>query len=358
MINVNVPVNSLSFGHCSVSILRELYKKNEEANLFFIGEPDFSAYQTETDFQFWINSAGTRALKSYKRTDPCFKLWHISNSESSVSNEQSLLTFHEVDSLTPVETNILKNQKTVLVSSKFSENVFKAYGVNNVVYCPLGFDAQHFKQISRTRNTEQITFSLFGKFEKRKHTEKVIRAWLKQYGNNNRYTLNLHVYNSFFSQEQNNQLLLKIFGGRKPWNVNCLGYVPTLAEFNSAINAADIVIDMSGGEGFSLPSFHSVALGKHAVVHNCSSIKDWAEDAGAVLVEPSGKEPVYDGVFFRQGDVRNQGNIFTWDEDDFLSACKVAEANFAKNPVNEKGLELQNKFTWGKTVDVILENTK
>lgn len=355
MINVNVPINTVSFGHCGVCILKELYDRGEAVNLFPIGPVEASPYKLEEDFQFWLSSCAGRAKKNYKRTDSGFKLWHISSSEASISNNQTLLTFHEVDALTPEETNILKNQKVVLVSSQFSKEVFEKAGLRNVVYCPLGFDKMHFKQIEKP-SEDKITFSLFGKYEKRKHTEKVIKAWLKRYKNDKDFVLNLHVYNPFFSQEQNGQILGNVFGGQKPWNVNPIGYVQTLAEFNSALNYADIVLDMSGGEGFSLPSFHAVALGKHAVLHNCSSIKDWAPDSGAVLIEPSGKEPVYDGLFFKNGQDHNQGNIFTWDEDEFISGCEQAVRNAKSNRLNEKGLLLQEKYTWSKTVDIIQEN--
>jgi len=356
MINVNLPLNSLSFGHCSVLILKEFYERNVPINLFLTQDPaDVSAYELEEDFQFWLSSCASRAKKNFKRTDNAFKLWHIPGSEASIGKDQVLLTFHELDSITPVEANILKQQKQVLVSSKFTLDVFKAGGVENVTYCPLGFDSTHFKKTNLKKVQGVTTFSLFGKFERRKHTEKVLRAWIKKYGGKQGYVLNVHVYNPFFTPEQNNQIIGNIVGTSKPYNVNFIPYVKTLKELNQGLNACDIVIDMSGGEGFSIPSFSALALGKHGVVHNCSSIKDWGEESGAVLIEPRGSEPVYDGVFFQPGKDHNQGNIFSFNEEDFLNGCDEAVARFQKNKVNEKGLELPGKYTWAKTADIILE---
>jgi len=244
----------------------------------------------------------------------------------------------------------------VLVSSRASQEVFAAAGVENTVYCPLGFDSLHFKTLpSKKPANAPITFSLFGKFEKRKHTEKVLRAWCAKYGNKHGYALNVHVYNPFFTPEQNNQLIANIVGPTKPWNVNFVPFVKTLGEFNECLNACDIVIDMSGGEGFSIPSFSALALGKHGVIHNCSSIKDWGVDSGAALVEPMGKEPVYDGAFFRPGTDFNQGNIFSFNEPAFFTACDEAVAKFKSSPLNEAGVALASKYTWSKTADVILE---
>ena len=356
MLNVSVPLNNLSFGHVGINILRELYNRGDSVNLFSVGGVvDLKGYDIPEDFGFWIHSCIGRAKKLYKNTDPTFKLWHIDGAQESISSRQGLMTFHEVDSLTAEEINILRNQHKVFVSSKFSEEVFTKAGLTNVVYCPLGFDAAHFHKVPKEPR-DKVTFALFGKFEKRKHTEKVIKAWLSRYKNDPGYELNLHVYNPFFTPEQNNQILLNIFGGTRPWNVNPIGYVDTLVQFNNAINYADIVLDMSGGESWSIPSFTAVALGKHAVLHNCNAIKDWAEDSGAVLIEPNGKELVYDGVFFKQGMDRNQGSIFTFDESEFLAGCEQTVQSFKKNPLNEKGLALQEKFTWARTVNIIKDN--
>ncbi len=337
-------------------ILREFYARGDSVNLFLVQEPaDVSAYTLDQDFQFWLSSCASGAKKKYSAGAPTFRLWHVNGAEYALG-PQVLFTFHEVDKITPVEANILSNQKKVLVSSKHTLEVFSAAGLSNVEYCPLGFDDLHFKNINRQRNPNIITFSLFGKFEKRKHTEKVLRAWLKKYGNKQGFGLNVHVYNPFFTPEQNNAILANICGGQKPWNVNFIPFVKTLKELNEGLNAADIVLDMSGGEGFSIPSFSALALGKHGVVHNCSSIKDWAGDSGAVLVEPSGKEPVYDGVFFRPGQDFNQGDIFSFNEEAFLTACDTAIERYRKNPVNEQGLTLPAKYTWTKTAEIIKQS--
>ncbi|NJO59118.1 MAG: hypothetical protein HC836_12520 [Richelia sp. RM2_1_2] len=112
---------------------------------------------------------------------------------------------------------------------------------------------------------------------------------------------------------------------------------------------------MSGGEGFSLPSFHAVGLGKHAVLHNCSAISDWANEENAVLVNPSNKTEVYDGMFFHPNQPFNQGNIYDWNEDEFISACEKAITRFENSQCNENGVKLQEEYSWDKTVNTILK---
>jgi hypothetical protein len=112
---------------------------------------------------------------------------------------------------------------------------------------------------------------------------------------------------------------------------------------------------MSGGEGWGLPEFHSIALGKHAVILNEHSYKEFANEDNSVLVESKGKIDSYDGKFFIEGAPFNQGQIFSWDEDDFIDGCEEAIKRFHSSPKNEAGLKLQEEFPLSKTVDTLLE---
>ena len=125
--------------------------------------------------------------------------------------------------------------------------------------------------------------------------------------------------------------------------------------YNDFLNSSNIIIGMSGGEGWGLPEFQSVAMGKHSVILNAHAYKDWANSDNSVLVSPSGKIDSHDGKFFMKGADFNQGQIFNWNEDDFISACEEAIKKVESNPLNEKGLELQKDFSYSNTLDKILE---
>jgi hypothetical protein len=359
MVNLNLALNNLSFGFCSYHILKELHKQGLEYNLFPIaGNMDISTFdKTTPELAQYIQRCAAKAATSYSRKDPAFRLWHISGSEASQSNDNYLFVFHELDSLTPLEVNILNNQTKIFVSSNYSKKVFESYGVTvPVVYIPLGFDNTHFvKTNKKYYNSDIVVWSIFGKLEHRKRHEKTIRAWLKKFGNNSNHMLHLHVYNPFLKPEQNNAALMNILEGKRYSNINAIGYTRTLSELNENYNASSIVLDMSGAEGWSLPSFTCVGLGKHAVIHNVTAHKEWATDKNAVLVEPESKIEVYDGVFFNKGGPINQGNIFDWNEDSFIAACDKALSRYKNSPLNTEGLNIQTEFTWEKTVDKILQ---
>lgn len=358
----NLPINPVSFGQVSTLILRTIYEREKNSSekndiyLFPIGQVNLSSQQVDQGFQEWVKSKILNGLENYSRDIPIFKLWHLNGSLESFSKNQSLLTFYELDQPTKVEINTAKNNNKIYFTSKYSCEIFKMYGVE-AKYIPLAFDSFNFSQkVKKYFNDDRITFNLCGKFEKRKHHAKIIKTWIKKFGNNPKYSLQCAVFNPFLNEEQNQQILMGVLEGNKPFNVNFLPMMNENNVYNDYLNSADIVIGMSGGEGFGLPEFQSVAIGKHAVLMNAHAYKDWANDEMVTWVNPCGKTLVYDGMFFHQNQPYNQGNIFDFSEEEFINSCEIAISKALKNRVNEKGLELQKTFSKDLFVDKVIES--
>lgn len=350
----NLPLNSTSLGQVSFSILRELFSRDKEILLFPIGAVDISTQKQDIEFFNWIQKSALNAIQKHSRKNPIFKLWHLNGSLESYSDKQILLTFYEVDSPTISELNIIKNNHTVLLSSNYSVSIFKTLGVENVDYLPLAFDKVHFSK-TEPKKKETINFGLFGKLEpQRKRHLKVLNLWAKKYGNNPKYVLNCAIFNHFLEPQMQTQIISQALNNQRYWNINFLNYIPSNEAYNDLLNNTDIVLAMSGGEGWGLPEFQTVALGKHCLGLKAHSYKDWMNEENSVLVNPIGKIPVYDNIFFKQGMEFNQGSIFDWNEEDFLSGLETVEKRFLDNPLNENGLKLQENFTYSKMVDKIL----
>ena len=129
--------------------------------------------------------------------------------------------------------------------------------------------------------------------------------------------------------------------------------MPNNSMYNDYLNSADIIIGMSGGEGWGLPEFHSVALGKHSVIMDAHGYKSWANKENSVLVNPTNKIECYDGVFFNKGAPYNQGSIFDFDADEFIVGCETAIKRIEENKINKEGLKLQSEYTIDNFVDNI-----
>lgn len=356
--NLELPVNKLSFGNCSVNILLELFKLGKKPTIMMVGgQADFGSFAgtLSNDFLEWFKDCYSEAQSRHSRKNPTFKLWHLNGSLNSFSEKQYLFTFYELDRPTKSEINIIKNQSKVFVSSSYSKSIFNSIGCDNVRHCPLGFDNNSFFQKERRFNEDKIIFGLAGKLEKRKQHHKVLKAWAKKYGNNPKYLLNCAISNPFLTKEQTAASVKSVLDNKDYFNINFVDFMEDNALYNDYLNSNDIIIGMSAAEGWGLPEFQSVGIGKHSVILNAHAYKDWANDENSVLVNPSHKIPCYDGLFFKENQEFNQGSYFDWEESDFIAACEQAEKRFTANPVNEPGKKIQSEFTWQKTVKFILD---
>lgn len=353
-LNVNVPLNSVSFGNVSFNILREFYRKGITCAIFPKGgNVDLSAYKIEPGFGAWLEQGINQRYSRVDRKVPTFTVWHISESQFKASDKQFLLTFHETSEPTKEECNILKQQDFTFFSSSYSVNNFKEAGVDNVGYIPLGLDEDFVRIEERLMSKDVIHTVVIGKAEKRKRTEQMIKIWIKKFGGNHRHQLTLLIDNPFFKPEQMQAFYQNLFeNGQKPFNVNILPRVKTNAEMNQLYNSADISLNCSGGEGWDIPAHTATALGKWAVVSNATSHKDWATKDNSILVEPNGMEVCYDNFFFAPGQPFNQGSFYTFTDEAIAAGLDEAVKRFGA--VNEEGLKLA-KITYAITAEKILE---
>ena len=158
--------------------------------------------------------------------------------------------------------------------------------------------------------------------------------------------------------EDQNNLISQALQGKSYFNINFLPFMGQNKIYNDFLNSGNIILGMSGGEGWGLPEFHSVAMGKHAVVMNAHGYKSWANEDNCTLVEPNSKIEAYDGIFFHKGAPYNQGNIYDFDGSDFISACEVAIKKTESQKLNEPGLALQKDFSSEKFLQNILTHLK
>ena len=351
---INAPINGLSFGNVSVNILRELFKKNIDLVFFPIGDKaEMDAYdKIDPDFVKYLQSATNDRYSKISKDIPSLKLWHIFGSETRYSKNQSLFTFHEVSEVTNIEKNLLKLQDNIFVSSNYTKNIFNLNGLDNVTHVPLGFD-NDFQITNKTYLQDKIHFGILGKFENRKNTARIIKSWLKLFGNKPEYQLSCAITNPFLDKARFQNELLKVLEGKHYNNLNFVPYMQTNGEVNDYLNSIDIDLGgLSGAEGWNLPSFNATALGKWSVVINATAHKDWATKDNSILIEPSSLKDCYDDVFFKKGQSFNQGQFFDISDQEMDDAI-LKSLSYAKTP-NPEGLKLQKQFTYEKTVETIL----
>lgn len=355
---LKAPFNSLSFGQVSYNLARALYEMGKDVSIFPYNESvDLSAYSPymSEDFSKWLKSSMNNRFERIDKDTPCIHLWHIRGSELKITNRNFLFTFHELDSITEVEKTICSLHEKVFVSSLFSQKVFSKSGLNSEVV-NIGFD-KDIKKVSNRTLPDTIHFGLVGKWEKRKNTEKIIKTWLRIFGNNKKYRLTCLVENPFLKPEQMKGLIAKVFDGKDYWNVSFLPRLSTNLEVNDFYNSIDIDLSgLSSAEGWNLPAFNATCLGKWSCVSNCTAHTDWANKENSILVEPTGLVPPWDGVFFQNGAPFNQGNLFEIPESGMEEA--MLKASCLAGTPNLNGESLREKFNYKNTAQKILEFVK
>jgi hypothetical protein len=352
---VKAPLNSLSFGNVSYNLLRQAFLSGVEVSLFNTGQqPDLSAFNLiDGEFKEWIKGAFDSRYTTINKDIPTLQLWHISGSETRLTPNQTLLTFYELDSPTTAERNLVNLQNNTIFSSSYAKRNFENTGCKNIHNVPMGFD-EDFHPTDKTYLPDKVHFGLIGKFEKRKHTAKILRAWGEKYGNNFDYQLTCCISNPFYKPEQMSRAIAQAMEGKQFGNISFLPFLKTNSEVNDLMNAIDIDLSgLSGAEGWNLPAFNCSALGKWSVVLNSTSHTDWATDSNSILIEPDNKIPAYDGVFFKEGGAFNQGSIYDVSQEKIIEGMERAE-KICKTK-NTNGLKLKSKFSYKKTFEKILK---
>ena len=194
---------------------------------------------------------------------------------------------------------------------------------------------------------------LIGKFEKRKHTRKIIRIWKKLFANDKRYRLNCLIDNPFIQRDKWAEILNEVFEGSMPWNVNLISRLDKNSDVNKLMNSCDIDLSgLSGAEGFNLPLFNMLSLNKVCVAMDAHAHSDFIHNGNSVIVKPSQKIPIYDDAFFKLGNIVNQGNMFDFDDKEVED--KILEAVEFFNSGEKSISTLPSVFSVQNTVDTLL----
>lgn len=357
LFNLECPINRLSLGQVSFGVLHELYSRDILVNLFPIGgNVDLAAFDFDDGFQDWLDLSMQNRYEDAP-TKPSLTIWHIDGSHKKLFGTKNVLwTAHETDQLTNSEVAILNNYDHTFVTSDYSLSVFNQY-VKNVSVCPNYFDSRHFFNVENVnKKTESINFGLFGKLEKRKLTLDIIILWAKIFGNNPKFSLNCGIFNHHISPQEQQSIVAQHFGGKIPWNINFLPFQEKNSLFNLTMNSIDIDLSgLSGAEGWNLPAFQALCLGKVCVFLNAHAHKTYLSKSNVIKVSPSGKAPIYDSKFFIKGHNFNQGNMFIFNEKDAADAMKQSVEELLSNKNFEKNCKIADTFSVKNTVDTLLE---
>lgn len=231
-------------------------------------------------------------------------------------------------------------------------SVYKNSGVTIPIFVlPLGIMVENLlKEPDKKAPKDQFVFGMTAGFWARKNHIKLMRAFAKAFGNNQKFRLDIH---GRFGQYKS-----AVYEARSKLNVNNInlteGHI-SMKDYDDMFKKFDCYVFPSQGEGFSITPRESLALGIPTILSNNTAHKTICDSGFVVPLESNKKVPAIYEVF------RNQkiGDFFDCTEKDLINSMKYVVDNYdtcleqAKN-----GREWVKQYLWSNLKDQYLSLIK
>jgi glycosyltransferase involved in cell wall biosynthesis len=215
--------------------------------------------------------------------------------------------------------DILEKNDAVVVPSQFNYDIFSNMGLKKPIYyiphC-IDFDVYN-KDVLPLVEYDKYTFLFMGEWKERKGYASLVEAWLREFDENDGVQLIIKTDKTAKASEY-------VENTKKQLGIN-KGFAPILLEnkvydeknLPKFIKSVDCFISPTMGEGFGYPGLQCMALKIPVIITNFSGCKDYADEATATLIEPTGF------VFRKNMDYIPQFRNKKWA---FLEIGKIQEA--------------------------------
>jgi glycosyltransferase involved in cell wall biosynthesis len=218
---------------------------------------------------------------------------------------------------------------------------------SRVAVIPEGVDTDFFRPV--TRAPGRFRFLMVGKWERRKFSEGLLRAFTEEFIPSEDVELYLHAHNPFLP---NFSLKDKVeqAGFSDAGNV-VLGEPCTVAALRQLYQSADCFVLPTRAEGWGLPILESMACGVPAIVTRHSAPVDYVSDENGYLLDVAQMVEAHDEDF----------NIHTglWAEPDIAHLRHLMRTAFQnREQLIEKGRMARltaEQFTWKNSAKVALD---
>lgn len=338
MLNLQAPVNKLSYGYVCRNIIKELYKLDSSVKLIPIGPISFEEKEKEVIDTCLENS----------KFDTTVKIFHQHNLYIEEKNKIGFPIF-ELDNFSEEEKKSLSSVGRLFVCSDWARDLVKDYADTRVI--PLGVDRSIFYP-REVRRSNKVVFLNIGKWEKRKGHEILYGAFLEAFKDVDDVELWMVPKNNFISKEKERKWTnhYKELGNK----VKLIPPLSTSRQIAELINRSDVGVYPYLAEGWCMPILESLSCGKRVIATNYSAPTQYLNQDNSVLINPDGLEYAFDDTFFNGvGKWAFLGGTYLRTLVDALRA----EYKIAKDRVvNEAGIKTAEEFSWEKTAKMIMQN--
>ena len=347
-LNLNAPLNKLSYGYCAWNILNQISKLHVDVALWPIGgrnhvELDTAAYPDAISV---VNSSLFNADyfdRSYHKA-PSLRLFHQHLLAEGIGSGKRIgFPIFELNRFTEQEKNHLGSVDEVWVASKWAKDIVEDQVDTPCKVVPLGYDPMVFKPYVREDTSDLFVVGNIGKLEKRKGHDVIVG-----------------IFNEAFEPKDNVELWLGLESYHtdattlKEYKKTCLEtklgskikFIPRMdsqVEVNKVINNFDVGLFPSRAEGWNLELLECLACNVPCIATNYSAHTEFCKYGEVALVDCHRTESAVDGKwFYGTGDWAHIGDTQI---DDFVDHLRWRFTHRTRSPDHH----FAKTFTWQET---------
>jgi len=248
----------------------------------------------------------------------------------------------------------LKEYDQIWVPSKWQAEVTVNQGAdaNKVKVVPEGVDSSVFFPENYKIAGGKFRFLIFGRWDNRKSTVEIIRAFKNTFGNTKNIELIISVedpYNQDGLGSTKNRL--------KHYDLECdnisILNFPKKEDYVKFLKSGHVFLSCSRSEGWNLPLIEAMACGTPSIYSDCSGQLEYAKGKG-IPIKIKGEIPAQ--TFYKPEQIC-EGN---WYEPDFKDLEeKIVEVynnyEYYKNKAVEESKEIRDKFSWDNSAKLAIK---
>ena len=195
--------------------------------------------------------------------------------------------------------------------------------------------------------TDRFSFIVIGRWEYRKATKELVKAFLKTFKNTEPVDLILLTDNSFSEENKDTKSLLKkskeLLGkdglslyNFKDFRIKTISHLD-INEYVKKLQTSNVYLSCSRSEGWNLPLIEAMACGIPTIYSNCSGQLEYAKGKGNPI-KILGEKPADTGV----------GNYYEPDFQHLSSKMRDIYENYDKYKIKakEESVIIREKFNW------------
>ncbi|MDR3646458.1 MAG: glycosyltransferase [Candidatus Babeliales bacterium] len=234
-----------------------------------------------------------------------------------------------------------KEFDAVVVPDSYLITVYNNAGVNIPIFMlPLGLNLHKFlSRPQKNKMNKSFTFGTTVAYHERKNHELLIKSFIEEFGNSKDFILKING-RSF----DNNNLLTKLQKLCKNYNnIILTSNILTQEEYIEFMSSLDCFINISKGEGYSVPPRESLALGIPCILSNNTAQKSICNTGYIREVDSKILEP----AFYKQYGSDQIGYFFNSTILDIRKAMRGVYLNYNKYlALADLGKSWVQQYTW------------